>query len=74
MSRAILVATAIPLAFFTNLLRITGTGVLAHYFGRTVAKGFLHQFSGFAILIVGLILMMLIWKVLTSSESRLKYK
>jgi len=34
----------------TNALRVSGTGVLAHYYGTKVADGFFHSFSGWAIL------------------------
>ena len=54
----ILVASAIPLATFVNLIRVTGTGLLANYFGPSVAKGFLHDFSGFVVFGLGILLML----------------
>jgi hypothetical protein len=41
----------------TNAFRVSGTGVLAHYYGTQVADGFFHSFSGWAIYIVAFILL-----------------
>ncbi len=51
--RAILVIAAIPIAITANILRVTGTGVLANFYGDRVARGFLHEFSGIAIFVFG---------------------
>jgi len=48
----ILVAAAVPIAILTNAARVSGTGVLAHYYGTKVADGFFHTFSGWVIYIV----------------------
>ena len=48
----ILVAAAVPIAILTNAVRVSGTGVLAHYYGTKVADGFFHSFSGWVIYIV----------------------
>ena len=53
----ILVSSAIPIAILTNAFRVSGTGVLAHYYGTAVADGFFHSFSGWAIYIVAFILL-----------------
>ena len=47
----ILVAAAVPIAILTNAVRVSGTGVLAHYYGTKVADGFFHSFSGWVIYI-----------------------
>ena len=36
---------------------MSGTGILAHYYGTEVADGFFHSFSGWAIYIVAFILL-----------------
>ncbi|MDP2644542.1 MAG: exosortase/archaeosortase family protein [Desulfobacterales bacterium] len=51
--RLIIVFSAIPLAIFANLVRVTGTGILAHFYGGKVAQGFLHDFSGLAVFAFG---------------------
>jgi exosortase len=48
----ILVTAAVPIAILTNALRVSGTGVLAHYYGTKVADGFFHSFSGWVIYLV----------------------
>ena len=47
-----LVLAAVCIAIFTNALRVSGTGVLAHFYGLRVAEGFFHTFSGWAVYIV----------------------
>ena len=53
----ILIGSAVPIAILTNAFRVSGTGVLAHYYGTEVADGFFHSFSGWAIYIVAFILL-----------------
>jgi exosortase len=53
----ILVVAAVPIAILTNAARVSGTGVLAHYYGTKVADGFFHSFSGWVIYIVAAALM-----------------
>ncbi|HEU4711574.1 MAG TPA: exosortase [Pyrinomonadaceae bacterium] len=53
----ILVFSAIPIAILTNATRVSGTGILAHYYGTQVADGFFHSFSGWAIYIVAFLLL-----------------
>ena len=53
----ILVMAAVPIAILTNALRVSGTGVLAHYYGTRVADGFFHTFSGWVIYIAAAVLL-----------------
>jgi exosortase len=53
----ILVGSAVPVAILTNAFRVSGTGVLAHYYGTAVADGFFHSFSGWVVYIVAFILL-----------------
>lgn len=48
----ILIGSVIPIAIATNAFRVTGTGLLAYFFGERVAQGFFHGFSGWVILIM----------------------
>lgn len=48
----ILIAAAVPIAILTNAARVSGTGILAHYYGTKVADGFFHSFSGWVIYLV----------------------
>ena len=54
---AIIIASAIPIAILTNAFRVSGTGVLAHYYGTEVADGFFHTFSGWAVYVAAFVLL-----------------
>ncbi len=53
----IIFCSAVPIAIFTNALRVSGTGVLARYYGTKVADGFFHSFSGWVIYIVAFLML-----------------
>ncbi|HET6890277.1 MAG TPA: exosortase [Pyrinomonadaceae bacterium] len=53
----LLVLSAVPIAILTNALRVSGTGVLARYYGTEVADSFFHGFSGWVIYIVAFLLL-----------------
>ena len=53
----IIVLSAVPIAIFTNALRVSGTGVLSHYYGTEIADGFFHSFSGWVIYIVAFLML-----------------
>ena len=55
--RYVLAAFMVPIAIVTNAIRLMGAGLMAHRFGPAAAEGFLHQFSGWAIFLVALLLM-----------------
>ncbi|MBP9944251.1 MAG: exosortase/archaeosortase family protein [Desulfomicrobium sp.] len=44
--RVILIFSTLPIAVFTNCLRVIATGILAQYFGSAAAEGFFHEFAG----------------------------
>jgi len=44
--RVILILFTLPIAIFTNCLRVIATGILAQYFGSAAAEGFFHEFAG----------------------------
>ncbi|WP_319550212.1 exosortase/archaeosortase family protein [Desulfogranum marinum] len=48
---------AAPIAMLANTLRLTGTAVLASRYGEEVAQGFLHDFSGMVVFVLGLALL-----------------
>jgi exosortase len=54
---SIILLSAVPIAIFTNALRVSGTGVLARYYGTRVADGFFHSFSGWVIYIVAFLML-----------------
>jgi exosortase len=53
----IIVASAVPIAIVTNAARVSGTGILARYYGTQVADGFFHEFSGWVVYVVAFLLL-----------------
>jgi exosortase len=60
----ILVAFALPVAVVTNIIRVTTTGISAHYFGREVAEGVLHDSFGWIVFVIAFALLFLLSKLL----------
>lgn len=56
--RAVLIVlAAVPIAIITNAARVSGTGILSHFYGTEVADGFFHTFSGWVVYVVAFILL-----------------
>ncbi len=53
----IIIGAAVPIAILTNAMRVSGTGVLARYYGTQVADGFFHSFSGWVVYIAAFLLL-----------------
>lgn len=56
--RWVLFASAIPIAVLTNAMRVTGTGLVAHFRGADVARGFFHDFSGWLVFVVAFLVLL----------------
>ncbi|HEV2801812.1 MAG TPA: exosortase [Pyrinomonadaceae bacterium] len=67
---AILVLSAVPIAIITNAGRVSGTGILARYYGTEVADGFFHEFSGWVVYIVAFLLLFALGWVLDKFGGR----
>lgn len=50
--RLTLILLSIPIAIGVNALRVSGTGMLIHYFGKAVAEDFYHYFSGWLLFVL----------------------
>lgn len=59
-----LVSAAVPIAIVANIVRVSGTGVLAHFYGDRVARGFLHEFSGMVIFFFGFALLFALFQAI----------
>ena len=53
----IIVLSAVPIAIVTNAARVSGTGILARYYGTEIADGFFHEFSGWVVYIAAFLLL-----------------
>lgn len=49
---------AFPIAVVVNIIRLSGTAVLASRYGGDVARGFLHDFSGWIVFVAGIALLL----------------
>ena len=47
-----LVILSVPIAIVANAARVSGTGILAHYFGEEAAEGFYHTFEGWLVFVL----------------------
>ena len=62
--RMILAFASIPIAVLANSLRIIGTGLLVQYWDPDKAQGFFHEFSGWVIFVVSLIMLFVLHRAL----------
>lgn len=53
----VIVLSAVPIAIVTNAARVSGTGILARFYGTEIADGFFHEFSGWVVYIVAFLLL-----------------
>lgn len=53
----ILMISAVPIAILTNAARVTSTGILTYYYGKSMVDGFVHELSGWLVYVVALILL-----------------
>jgi exosortase len=63
--RTLIALSTVPIAIAANAARVTGTGVLAHYYGPEAASGFFHTFSGWLVFVVAFLLLFLVSRVLS---------
>jgi exosortase len=62
--RVILTLASVPIAVAANSLRIVGTGLLVQYWDPERAQGFFHEFSGWLIFVVSLVMLYLLHRVI----------
>ena len=56
--RWLLVLAVLPVAIFSNGVRVFVTAMLTHFWGPAAAEGFLHSFSGWMIFVVSMVLLL----------------
>jgi exosortase A len=66
----LLFLSAVPIAILTNIIRLTVTAGLASKYGEKVAQGFLHEFSGWLIFLLGLAMLMGVNTLLSVQKKR----
>jgi exosortase len=60
LARIFLILSCIPIAILVNAFRVALTGILASYFGPSVAQGFFHTFEGYFLFVMALVLLLLL--------------
>lgn len=58
--KIIITLSAVPIAIFCNVMRVSGQGLLDHYWSREWSQGFAHQFAGMVMLIPAFFLLLLV--------------
>jgi exosortase/archaeosortase family protein len=58
--KLIIVALAVPIAIFCNVMRVSGQGLLDRYVSQKLAEGFAHQFVGVVMLVPAFLLILLV--------------
>jgi exosortase len=62
--KVIIVISAVPIAIFCNVMRVSGQGLLDHYCSEQLSEGFAHMFVGFVMLMPAFFLILLVGWVL----------
>lgn len=57
LQKTLLVLLTVPIAIFTNMVRVIGTGFLAQYYGSAAAEGFFHEFAGMGVFLLAMVLL-----------------
>ena len=68
LKRILLVISTFPIAIIANAARVTGTGILAHHYGDSVAQGFFHGFSGWILFVVAFVCLFVFGTVLSKTN------
>jgi exosortase len=68
-SRVVLFLFTIPIAIFTNSLRVTLTGILSE-FNPELAKGVFHSMEGWVIFVIALVLLFLAHRMIVFVKGR----
>ena len=55
--KAVVVVSAVPITILINSFKIAVTAVLVGYVGTQIAEGFLHQFEGWIVFLIGVLLL-----------------
>ena len=58
--RIIITLSAIPIAIFCNVMRVSGQGLLDHYCSEQMSEGFAHSFVGLVMLMPAFFLILLV--------------
>lgn len=66
--RTLIILMVVPIAVAANTVRVIFTGILAHFYGSTVAEGFFHEYAGILIFMTSLLLLIGMCRVIRGKE------
>lgn len=72
--RIVLVAAAVPIAIVANSTRIIGTGLMVQYWDPNKASGFFHEFSGWLLFLVSVLMLVLVHQILVLKWSQMRMR
>jgi exosortase len=58
--KLVITASALPIAIFCNVFRVTGQGLIDRYWSQDLAEGFAHQFVGLVMMVPAFLLILLV--------------
>lgn len=58
--KLIITASAVPIAIFCNVMRVSGQGILDTYVSQKLSEGFAHAFAGMVMLVPGFFLILVV--------------
>lgn len=70
LKRWVLAFSAIPIAVAANALRIMGTGLLGQYWDPDKAQGFFHEFSGWLIFVLSVVMLFAVHRLMNARAQR----
>jgi exosortase len=68
--RAFLVLAMVPVAIVSNGIRVVITALLVNFYGYKAAEGFMHLFSGWAIFLVSILLLLSLHRLIAAFPRR----
>jgi exosortase A len=66
--RVALVVAVIPIAIIANAARVAGTGIVAHYRNLQAAEGFMHNFSGWVVFVIAVLMLLVLARMMNWFE------
>ena len=68
MKRTFVIISAIPIAIFSNAVRVIVTGILAQYWGAAAAEGFFHECAGITVFLCAFASLLLVGATLSKEK------
>ena len=70
LKKTVIVLSAVPIAVFTNSLRVIITGILAKYWGVAAAEGFFHEVAGMLVFGLAMLMLFIVGIILSEKDTQ----